>query len=493
MTPFGTNRVAWEHYRRERNDLMQDYRTLGFVDNPFLDLEGDNDSQWWARIIVQALTNRLASTLEADLAAERPRPVLVLASPDLPPYYVRAAENAYLARSALDEVTNVFAVNIPLKRMKEGRVRGTLTELVELVAADDFDLTLGRFLQAQLTEPDPEIPGFDDIAPEVFEHFISSLAVDPGEAVTTLFEDFRGGDVDPTAEELAVAAASIRGSRQEADPDESDDTPEVAPGTGESSVADSYQQRADVAEAEALAQAGEEGGGEQEEALPAGPSDEQLLVDYLAHYLRVHLSPVLARGVRSYAHYGADALAQELKVTSAPKKTMKGLFSLMSYRWSNLVLIYDGFEIWGALDEETRGLVVTALTEMRWALGSSGAMVFILTKDAVPEVEEQFGVSAPVEWTALGIEPFQAGNTELDMSLVQSWLDAAALATEGSAVKADGPELAPLVEAAGGETKRFAEMAAVAFEDAARRGLATLDEQAVQVGLVAPEITFDDE
>ena len=55
------------------------------------------------------------------------------------------------------------------------------------------------------------------------------------------------------------------------------------------------------------------------------------VLDYLIEYTRAHLSPVIARGLRMYRERGLSALAEELKITKAPRKT---LAASSSSRWS---------------------------------------------------------------------------------------------------------------------------------------------------------------
>jgi hypothetical protein len=145
-------------------------------------------------------------------------------------------------------------------------------------------------------------------------------------------------------------------------------------------------------------------------------------------------------------------------------------------------VIYDNFDAWPVLDQQTRRDVLASLLELRWIIGETGVMVIAVTKGGTPEIEEQFAGAEQVDWSMPELTPLYNGETTLDVERVQAWLDAAAL-EDGSPIRADGPELSALVAAAGDDIGAFSAMAEVAFGDAASRGVAVMDDVAIAAGL----------
>ncbi len=73
-------------------------------------------------------------------------------------------------------------------------------------------------------------------------------------------------------------------------------------------------------------------------AASAEKADEDsAIIDYLIEYTRAHLSPVFARALRMYKERGLSALAEEIKITKAPRKTLAAAIELgdgaLSARW----------------------------------------------------------------------------------------------------------------------------------------------------------------
>jgi hypothetical protein len=131
--------------------------------------------------------------------------------------------------------------------------------------------------------------------------------------------------------------------------------------------------------------------------------------------------------------------------------------------------------------------VMAALNELRWTFGEFGVMGVTVIKGVAPELEEAFAGAEQVDWSVPGFQTLYDGDTSWNADLVRSWLDSAAV--EGaSPLHLDGPELAPLVDAADGDMLRFALLAEVAFRDAAGRGVSTLDAASVAAALDSVKI-----
>jgi hypothetical protein len=208
---------------------------------------------------------------------------------------------------------------------------------------------------------------------------------------------------------------------------------------------------------------------------------------YLLARVRADLSPVVARALGAYEAWGDGIVAQELKVTKAPRKTLGAIMRLMSHRWRRVVVLYDSFDAWPLIEPKTRTEILTALTELRWIIGETGVMGLLVVEGLTPEIEEQFAGADQVDWSMAEVAGLQQGDHALRVETVQRWLDAAA-ADGVSPVAADGPELAPLIQASDDDILRFALMAEAAFRDAADRGAVSLDETAIAAGIASVSV-----
>ena len=173
-----------------------------------------------------------------------------------------------------------------------------------------------------------------------------------------------------------------------------------------------------------------------------------------------------------------------MKVTKAPRKTLAAILRLMNARWHTVTVIYDNFGVWPILDQQTKMDVLSSLTELRWIVAEAGVMVVAVLKGTTPEIEEQFAAAEQVDWSMPELTPLYNGDLSLDLSTVQSWLDAASIGGV-SPIRAGGSELAQLAAAAGDDLAAFSALAAAAFADAASRDSSTLDAAAIAAGLAS--------
>ena len=440
-----------------------DYHALGFVDNPFEAETGAPQSQWWAKLVVHSAANRLWGEAERNAAAERSLPVWVAYPSDLSEYYVRAAENEFLARTGASSAFNALAVNTPMKRMRVGRVRGTLAEVAQMIAADRFKLTLGRYAAAVFAAPDTQLEAHEAIRGLDLEAVVGELNSEPAKTIGEWATIHRTGPQGASeTEEEAVHSAVLRQAAQDPNPTESQESAEAAPAAPDAAVEDEMIE---------------------EEESHDGRLIEDRLIDYLVSYARARLSPVLARGFRAYFDYGVDALAQELRVTKAPRKTLAALVRLARYRWDTVVLMYDSFEMWELVDADQRSLIIATLSELRWALGDDGMIVILSADDETPEMAEQFAASRKVRWDMPGLRRMQENDRSIDLEFVQYLLDSASVSEAGASLRAEAPELAPLLSAAEDDIERFVSMAAAAFRDAVVRGVDSIDAAAIEAGV----------
>ena len=460
----------------EAEAISVDYWSLGYVDNPFA-LEGTelNDDEHWLRQLGQAATNRLLAATQRALEVEHAKPIWISLGAELPVYYSRMAENQFLARATAHPHINVLALNIPLETMRIGKSRGTLMELSELIAAAQFDETLGAYVASLLTEPDTSLSEYEALA----ELDLAAIAQRFSDSPVASVEEYFGSNEAsrrPDAEsELVLQDAYLRTIALEPDPEEEPD----------SSESDAFTEAVQDPNVLSDTPASLDGvGDEDSEDEEPEPDPRHPIADYVIAYMKANLSPVLARATRAYVSDGFAAVAQELKVTKAPKKTVAALVRFAACRYRKVLFIYDSFDPWIIMDDTTKANAVGALAALRWSFGPQGVIALAVPENLAPQLEEQFASADRIDWTFAEIPTLSVPGAPYDEALVQNWLDAAAVTGE-SAIRADGPELADLVSACDGDMMRYVTMACIAFADAASRGLSTVDAQAVSQAIDA--------
>lgn len=423
------------------------YESLGLVANPFVTTPEDGVSLG-VSLEVESATNALYAALVNAAGEPNPKPILV-SKGSVPSYYpLRAIANVEAALVA-DGRLNVLHSYIQLYMLRKGRVRSTLGVVGERLAFRSFDETLGLYLRRVAAEPDQELIELVGVEASVLDAFAESLAADPTGAAVEYFGDTELERRPELSEVLDIRLASL-----EADVDESETAPELdatvgeAPGTGF--------------------------------ALPEEVDREvKSVVDYVVAYTEKHLSRVVARGLRVYRERGLAALSAELKVTKAPRKTLKALVDLASVRFDKTAIIYDGFDNWSSIAPDLRQVIVTSLTEMRWMLDGLAVFVLLLEEGRVPELEEQFGAATRIVWDFPGLEVLQDAPDRIDPEVVNAWLAKAARAGVEPMTLED-PVLARIAQDSEGSLAAFAVAAAAAIEDAAGRGLTALDDDSLQ-------------
>lgn len=446
-----------------------DFRPMGFAVNPFVETV-DRSQRIWLRQEAWAAGAALLSAILRAAALESRKPIMVLISPEIPDAYYREAENRFLAMTAKIEQHKMLALNVPLEMMRLGRTRGTLAEVAELVAAVDFERTIGLLCAAALAEPDTELaewPELDARGPEWLAELHADFSGDPVRSVVRyLGPSIPGAASDESEDEvsnLMVREAYLREAKLEREPEETDesdeDTTDDEPGMGwEAFQAMSAEEPDEI-------------------DVPGTP--REIVRDYLIAYTRKHVSPVVARAVRSYQDDGTATVAGELKVTRAPKKTLRALAHLIATRWDVFAVLYDRFDPYPGLDEAGRAAVLAGLTELRWTLADDCVFGILVVEGTAPEVEEQFAGGEVLRWTFPKAQKLYEGQTEFDPELVQGWLDAAALGGV-SPISVSDARVQTLAERSGMDIERFVPAAARAFASAATRGLAALDDDAVE-------------
>lgn len=430
------------------------YASLGLISNPFVAPEEPDEDAAVASEIAAA-GNVLLKAIAERSAEEAPRPLVVLKA-DLPPQYALRAMGSAESFLATDEGLGVLYAYVPLFAMRVGAVRATLSVIAERLAFRDFEKTLVAYISSLLAEPDESLPSFIAAGPEALAEFAARYEADPEAAVRAVF-----GEGPLELQPQMSQVADLRHAELDADNVEEDAAPELDSSVGAPPGAAAAAAAADEQQAE----------------------KDRSVFEYLTEYTSVHLSPVVARALRVYRDRGLVAFANELRVTKAPRKTLTAILKLAATRFRRSAFIYDGFENWMDIPDDTRSSVVGALSELRWKAAGLAYPVFVLSEGDAPELEETFGGSGSVRWDFPGLVPMQQDRGTLLPDIVDGWLACAAL-SDGAWSMAD-PVLAALSQEADGSMQSFVHMAHAAVESAAERGLDHLDDEARTSGLEA--------
>lgn len=428
------------------------YRSLGLVANPF-SAEVEEGIGIGVALEIEATSNRLLAALVSASRESAPKPILVSKTTDVPSYYPLRAVSRVELDLINDDSLNVLHAYIQLYMMRKGRIRSTLGVVGERLAFRSFEQTLAQYIAQIIDAPDESLTAYAVLGPESLSAFAQRFREDPLAVVNRYF-----GEPELERRPELAEVADLRLASLDADIEETDVSAELdssvgnAPGTGF--------------------------------ALPGAEEhaeDIQAVVDYLIEYTAAHLSKVVARGLRIYRERGLAALSTELRITKAPRKTLGAVVKLACSRFEKLAIIYDGFENWGSIAPEMRQTIMNSLTEMRWLLDGDAVFVLLLEQGKVPELEEQFAGGTKVDWDFPWLIKAQNSAGELDMDMVRSWVDSAAL-PGGSP---DLSRLDELAAEAASDLDVFAAMAYAAVEDAAVRGISALDDASLQAGRLA--------
>lgn len=426
---------------------VERYRPLGLIANPFV--SPPRESTLGVALEVAAASNSLLAAIADAAATEAPKPIVVMKSNDIPSSYSLRAIGDVEAALIRDNRLNVVHAYIQLYMLRKGRVRSTLGTVAERIAFRSFEQTLAAYLETVLEAPDDQLASYQVLGAEALATFAEAFRADP---VAVTIEYFGEPEIEKRPELAQVA--DIRLSGLDADVEESEDVVEVdttigdAPGTGIGLP------EADEAELQRKA-----------------------VADYLIEYTSMHLSKVIARGLRVYRERGLAAMSSEWKVTKAPRKTLAALARFASFRFKRLAIIYDGFENWLQIAPELRRTIVLTLSEVRWMLDTTAVFVLLLEDGVAPEVEEQFSAGPHIRWDFPSLAHLQKNRDGFDPLIVSAWIEAARVGD--GAMSLDDPVLAALAQECDGSLNVFVTRAAAAIEDAAQRGVSALDDAAL--------------
>jgi hypothetical protein len=424
------------------------YRALGLMANPFRSMSWHPAKDSRVEIITHTSAVAAAAAFDRSLASGASEPVWVSTDPNMVAMYRRLAVSETLYALTNDDAFDVLVANVPFPMLSVGRIRSALNLIAERMAGGSFGRTLGAYVAHAFNDFDGSLAEAAGLTADEVDDLRAKFDADSEAAAAAIF----GACVAERDEEPDVAAMMLEtGKRQgklELDPDESDEGAETdlmteleaGPGV--------------LPEPQAV---------DESLALP------QRVRDYVYAHIRAHVSPVLARGLRAYVAVGTDRLAQELKITKAPRKTLRAICEFGSFRYRGFVILYDDFDSWYALAGDIRARVNASMTELRWLLKPLGVLAFVAGEGEAPELEEQFAGARRLEWKMLPL--LEALRAEpLDESVVRGLIERCAAGGGPNPAFVDG--ILALVGGSDGEPERFAEAAGAAIDEQAKAALA---------------------
>jgi len=443
--------VSFEYNQEPSEDeiapSMSRYESLGLIANPFYNTVGTIEPGVACEI--DAAGNGLLGAIYKTSFEENAKPIWVEKDGELPTSYSLQAMAHAEASLATDDTLNVLYAYVMLFMLKIGVTRATLGALAERISFRDFEETLALYVARVLAGPDESLTSFKVLGPEKLAAFAEEFSADPAGVTRRLF-----GEPEVERHDELIGATDMRHGSFDDDGEETDDSVEIddtvgdAPGTA--ALLDAAAQSAD---------------------------DDSAIIDYLIDYVRAHLSPVLARAIRMYKARGLSALAEEIKITKAPRKTLAATVELAMIRYRRVALIYDELQLWTQIPTDLRSQVVGSITNMRFRLAGNAFMVFLAAPGDAPELEETFGGGERLVWDFHNLAALQSEPETLSSAMVDEWLASATLPDRDPLTMAD-PVLAQLSEDAEKSLPRFIALAREAIEDAGVRGVAALDEAA---------------
>jgi len=349
------------------------YAPLGLIANPFK-IPRDSSAPITDLEIVSK-SNELLKTIIERSREDAPKPLWIDKGADIPEYYFMAALAGAEAALATDDDVNILYALVELFTMRDGVTRSALRILAERLSFRSFDRTLVPYVESVLSNPDTELPSYQMVGPEKLDAFAAHFHDDPLEAVHM----YLGTMEEERRPELSDAVDYRPLSFDEDVVDESDTTVEIdstitdAPGTGAM-----------------LEEVDTEPGASQEDI--AG------VRDYIIEYTSTHLSNVIARALRVFHDRGLIMMAQEFRVTKAPRKTLAAVARLALGRYRKVALLFDSFDQWLQIDQDLRSKIAGAMSEMRWKLAGDAMMVFFVAPGTAPELEEKFRGTGGLDW-----------------------------------------------------------------------------------------------
>jgi len=421
-----------------------DLSGLGLIANPFVPPADGSSDTLGVRLAINAASLRLLSAFEASVDDGDRKPIVVEKSPEIPDYYnIASMARVFGAVASGDPVPGILQAYVPLDMMRLGRVRAPLAVVAERISGPGVGLTIAAWSRIALDQADRDLPEFEPIA-DVVDELIAEIDTDPIAFTTRIFGevvDRREGAEDT---EAMMRIAFSRTDRLDTDPEADEATAMAEP---EAIAEDPTDDPMAAAFVTPLGDAPELTEGDESE-----PTDEELAAEaarkaveeYIHAYTTEHLSPVVTRGLRAFSAQGTDSMAQELKVTKAPSKTLVALLRFAESRLRLGVLLYDNFAIWPSVPNELRHKIVATFSQLRWSLKDVGVLVFMITPGDAPEVEEAFSSGRHISWDFEELFRVANAGCAFDRAGAERWLVSAMTSGEmpewGDALIAAIPE-----------------------------------------------------
>lgn len=432
-------------------ECRADLSALGLIANPFVPPSDGSTDTLGVRLAINAASLRLLSAFEASVLDEDRKPIVVEKSPQIPDYYpISAMARVFGAVASGDPVPGILQAYVPLDMMRLGRVRAPLAVVAERISGPGVGLTIAAWSRIALAQADAGLPEFEPIEANV-DALIAEIDADPIAFTTRIFGAVVNRREGAEDTEVMMRIAHSRTARLDTDPDADDMSAMAEPAlliedpTDDPMAAAFVTSVVDATPASAI-----EDGGPTDEETAAGAA-RKAVEEYILTYTTEHLSPVVTRGLRAFSAQGTDSMAQELKVTKAPSKTLVALLKFAESRLRLGVLLYDNFAIWPSVPTELRHKIVATFSQLRWSLKDVGVLVFMVTPGDAPEVEEAFSSGRHISWDFEELFRVADEGCAFDREGAARWLVSAMTSGEmpewGEALLAAVPENAELVSA----------------------------------------------
>lgn len=398
-----------------------DYRRIGLIANPFATTDDESGDSVGVQLAFESTKYSLLTALDRAIADPDHRPVFVRKR-DLPAsYHLRPFAGVLSALASDTYGLGVLSLYVPLDMFKLGRVRAVLSALAERVAGVGPDLTLGLWTHKALVEPDQSLVEWAFISESAdIASIQEEFAADPSAAAQRVYGSVvqsRDGAEDL---EMLMRVSFSRQDRLDVDPAEGEEGLKESENPSDDPMLEVFTTQLGEVDGRALEAADDED----------GPNIDKLLADYVVAYTRENLSPVIARAIRAYMAQGTASMAQELKVSKAPTKTLVSLMKFVQTRYRGVVVLYDRIEMWEAMPHELRMKIISTFSSLRWALKDHAVLCFTAQLGVAPELEETFASATQVEWDFFGIENIQAMDAPFDVDVARRWVASASLSGE---------------------------------------------------------------
>lgn len=433
------------------------YRKLGLIGNPFKLASREPAMGAIGELDANAALLRTFVAVDAQADADRAKPIWIDKSQRISNFFHISICVDLLGKMTTNGAFAVLPVQVPLESMRMGRVRAILSAVADLVTGPAFLPTLTAFTLATLNDPDTSLPEYAALGD--IEARRAEFAANARAAVEKYFGEY---DTEREGGESMDATLEIGEARENSlDPD-----PEEAETDDEGNVV--VQTR------------------------PVPVPDERTepkqgaVADYVIAYARAHVSPVVARSIHGYVTNGSVSATQELRVTKAPRKTLRALATFAGYRFRSVLILIDGLDQWPGVPEDLRYAIASTLSDLRLALSGRAILGLMASRGTAVELEEQFADAVVVCWD-VPHPPAAPADGSLPLDFVRSWIESASLGSGADASIASAAE--DVLGRIPADIEAFRATMESAVDHAADRGAERVEEQDVEHGLQHPAVS----